>query len=58
MKAALGYIHEAGYVHGDISLGNFCERGDGMVFVVDLENCQSSVDSSEMDAEETSIDHL
>jgi hypothetical protein len=58
MKAALGRIHEAGYVHGDISLGNFCERGDGMVFVVDLENCQPSVDSSEMDAKETLIDHL
>ena len=58
MKAALGRIHMAGYVHGDISLGNFCERGDGRVFVVDLENCRQSVDKSEMDAEKTLIDYL
>jgi len=34
MKAALGCIHKAGYVHGD------CKRDDGMVFVLDLESCQ------------------
>jgi len=58
MREALGCIHMVGYVHGDISLDNFCERGDGMVFVVDLENCQPTVDKSETDAEITLIDYL
>ena len=48
MKAALGHIHKAGYVHGDISLCNFCEREDGMVFIVDLEKCRRSTNKSEM----------
>ncbi len=58
MKAALGHIHEAGYVHGDISLGNFCRRDGGMVFIVDLEKCRQSTNKSEMDEEEILIDLL
>lgn len=58
MKAALGKIHKAGYVHGDISLCNFCEREDGKVFIVDLEKCRRSTNKSEMDAEKTLIDLL
>jgi tRNA A-37 threonylcarbamoyl transferase component Bud32 len=58
MKEALGRIHKAGYVHGDISLGSFCERDDGMVFVVDLENCRACVNKSEINAETLLIDCL
>jgi tRNA A-37 threonylcarbamoyl transferase component Bud32 len=58
MKTVLGYIHKAGYVHGDISLGNFCRRSDGMVFIVDLEKCRRCTNRSEMDEEETLIDLL
>jgi tRNA A-37 threonylcarbamoyl transferase component Bud32 len=36
MKSALGCIHSAGYVHGDIARHNFCKRGK-RIFLVDLE---------------------
>jgi len=57
MKIALHHIHNAGYVHGDISPGNFCER-DGKVFIIDLERCRRSTDKSEMKVEEDLVDSL
>ena len=36
MKIAVGRIHAAGYIHGDIARRNFCINGEE-VFLVDLE---------------------
>ncbi|KAF8233400.1 hypothetical protein L208DRAFT_1267056, partial [Tricholoma matsutake] len=51
MKAALQRIHNAGYIHGDITRRNFCRTDSGDVFLVDLERCQPSGDPSELDDE-------
>jgi tRNA A-37 threonylcarbamoyl transferase component Bud32 len=57
MKEALGRLHSAGYVHGDVSSSNFCERND-KVFIVDLESCRRSADFSEMKHEMELIDSI
>ncbi len=57
MKVALSCLHSAGYVHGDISSSNFCERGE-KVYIVDLETCRQSNDLSEMKHEMELIDSL
>jgi tRNA A-37 threonylcarbamoyl transferase component Bud32 len=50
MKAALGHIHSAGYIHRDIAWRNFCERGDN-IFIVDLKRSWRSTGNWEKTAE-------
>lgn len=56
MKLALGRIHEAGFIHGDIERRNFC-IGGGHVYLVDLERATVGSED-EMDAEMVAIDLL
>ncbi|KAK8132197.1 hypothetical protein PG999_000370 [Apiospora kogelbergensis] len=39
-RAALGALHAAGFVHGDVHAGNFIRLRDGSVRIVDLEDAQ------------------
>jgi hypothetical protein len=56
MKSALARIHATGYVHGDITRRNFCQR-DNLVFLVDLESLAVG-SSAEMEAELAAVDAL
>ena len=58
MKTALGCIHRAGFIHGDIARRNFCRRANGVVFLVDLERCRHSGNQSELDDEMNAVDML
>jgi hypothetical protein len=58
IKAALGCIHDAGYVHGDISRENFCRTQSGNVFLVDLERCQRAKNRAALDDEMNLVDYL
>jgi len=58
MKAALHRIHDAGFVHGDVTRRNFCRTESGGIFLVDLERCQRSVNPSELDDEMNEVDRL
>ena len=58
MKASLGQIHDAGYIHGDIARRNFCMTLSGDVFLVDLERCRRAANQSERDGEMTEVDKL
>ena len=58
MKASLRYIHNAGYIHGDIARRNFCITLCGDVFLVDLERCQPAVNQSVLDDEMDEVDRL
>lgn len=57
MKAALRRIHDAGFIHGDITRQNFCIM-DGKVFLVDLETCQPFQERSELEIEMEQVDAL
>jgi tRNA A-37 threonylcarbamoyl transferase component Bud32 len=61
MKSALGRIHNAGYIHGDIARRNFCKKKIGkrtFVFLVDLEMCRLSQGQFEFDNEMRKVDGL
>jgi hypothetical protein len=57
MKSALGRIHAAGYIHGDIARRNFCEKGN-KIFIVDLERSRRSRGPLEKAAEMQLIDEF
>jgi len=57
MKSALGRMHAAGYLHGDIARRNFCER-NGKVFLIDLEMCREARSQMEKGVENQMIDSL
>jgi tRNA A-37 threonylcarbamoyl transferase component Bud32 len=57
IKSALGRIHSAGYIHGDVARRNFCER-DNKIFVVDLELSRQSKGDWEKAEEMQSIDEF
>jgi hypothetical protein len=54
MKIALGCIHAAGYIHGDIARRNFCVNGQE-VFLVDLEMARAGT-AREQQEEMTEVD--
>ncbi|KAF8333725.1 hypothetical protein F5887DRAFT_1259819 [Amanita rubescens] len=56
MRSALGRIHSAGYVHGDIARRNFCQKGRA-IFLVDLETLAAG-SPEQMAAELAQIDAL
>jgi Lipopolysaccharide core biosynthesis protein (WaaY) len=58
MKAALQQIHDAGFVHGDITRDNFCKTDTGEVFLVDLESCRAAENPSELEDEMNEVDGL
>jgi tRNA A-37 threonylcarbamoyl transferase component Bud32 len=61
MKAALGRIHDEGYVHGDISRRNFCKKKSGkktLVFLVFLEMCRLAQGPFELNNEMSEVDKL
>jgi hypothetical protein len=61
MKATLGRIHKAGYIHGDIARRNFCKKRSGtkiLVFLVDLEMSRRARDQAELDKEMRQVDEL
>ena len=58
MKVALQHIHNAGFVHGDIALRNFCRTERGEIFLVDLERCQRAENPSELVDEMNKVDGL
>jgi hypothetical protein len=58
MKAALGRIHDAGYVHGDITRRNFTRTQNGNVFLVDLERCRRAQDQAALDDKMNRVDKL
>jgi hypothetical protein len=58
MKAALQHIHDAGYIHGDITRRNFCSTESGDVFLVDLETCRPCGNPSELVDEMNEVDGL
>lgn len=58
MKATLGHIHDAGYIHGDIARRNFCRKRSGVVFLVDLDKSQRTRDQAEFDKEMRQVDEL
>jgi hypothetical protein len=57
MKSALGCIHTAGYLHGNITRQNFCIR-QSKVFMVDLYMSHPSNSEAEKQAEMQQIDIL
>lgn len=57
MKSALQSLHNAGFVHGDITRSNFCQSENG-VFLVDLMHCRPSADQAEMADEMAKVDAL
>lgn len=57
MKSALGHIHTAGYLHGNITRQNFCIR-QSKVFMVDLYMSHPSNSEAEKRAEMQQIDIL
>jgi len=58
MEDALQYIHNAGFVHGDIARRNFCRTQSNKVFLVDLERCHDVDDSSELEDEMDEVQRL
>ncbi len=58
MKSALQRLHNAGFLHGDITRSNFCQSKNGDVFLVDLMHCQPSADQAEMADEMARVDAL
>ena len=56
MKIALGRIHTAGYIHGDIARRNFCVNGEE-VFLVDLEMARAGT-AREQQEEMTEVDRI
>jgi hypothetical protein len=58
MKSALQSLHDAGFLHGDITRSNFCQSKNGDVFLVDLMHCRRSADQAEMADEMAQVDAL
>jgi tRNA A-37 threonylcarbamoyl transferase component Bud32 len=61
MKTALGHIHKAGYIHGDIARRKFCRKKSGektKVFLVDLEMCRRAEGPMELQNEMSQVDGL
>ncbi len=58
MKSALRSLHDAGFLHGDITHRNFCQSQNGDVFLVDLMRCRPSADQAEMADEMAQVDAL
>lgn len=58
MRTTLRRIHNVGYIHGDISRGNFCRTEEGEVVLVDLEMCRHAQNQAELDAEMRQVDEL
>jgi hypothetical protein len=56
MKAALGKVHRAGFVHGNITRSSFCRR-EKEVFLVDLKSCQRAT-KAQRDREMFEVDAL
>ena len=57
-KGALNQIHEAGFIHGDIALCNFCLTTDGKVFLVNFQDSRRADAQTELDREMAEIDGL
>jgi len=58
MKSALQSLHDAGFLHGDITRSNFCQSKNGDVFLVDLMHCRPSADQAKMADEMAQVDAL
>ncbi|PPQ97034.1 hypothetical protein CVT26_001292 [Gymnopilus dilepis] len=58
MKGSLRQIHEAGFIHGDIALCNFCLTTDEKVFLVNFQDSRRADAQTELDREMAEIDGL